>query len=423
MEALFTYLLEANICILIFYVPYWLLFKNMTHFQPNRFYLLGALLFSVVVPLINIQTVSPSTLPSASIFIDELVFNVDEDINPGSSSFFNIKSVIALVYFLGAGAMAVLFIIRLLSLAILVRSNPHSKSEGLRIVLLNKNSVSFSFFRTIFISPKANSEIEKETIIRHEKIHIGQMHSIDNLFSETLLIVMWFNPLFWFIRKEIRVQHEYYADNETITSKMQVNKYKSLLLKNVLSANYQALLTSSFNSLLIKKRLVMMTRQKSAQKAKIRYLIALPLFLTAIIVFSCESEKNEQIGNKTLTNSEEQFKREPASQSFPDEPIFLITNKMPSFKNSDLTAFRKFVQENLSYPKEAKVKGIEGRVFVQFVVSSEGNVKDVKVDRGIDPLLDAEAVRVIQSSPKWTPGALRDKPVAISFTIPVVFNL
>ena len=166
-----------------------------------------------------------------------------------------------------------------------------------------------------------------------------------------------------------------------------------------------------------------MTRQKSAQKAKIRYLIALPLFLTAIIVFSCESEKNEQIGNKTLTNSEEQFKREPASQSFPDEPIFLITNKMPSFKNSDLTAFRKFVQENLSYPKEAKVKGIEGRVFVQFVVSSEGYVKNVKVIQGIDPLLDAEAVRVIQSSPQWSPGENRGERVAVRLTMPVDFNL
>ncbi len=164
-----------------------------------------------------------------------------------------------------------------------------------------------------------------------------------------------------------------------------------------------------------------MTRQKSANRANIRHLITLPLLLTAIIIFSCEGEKEEQ--TETSTNSEEPSEHEPDSQDLPGETIYVTAEKMPSFNNSDFSAFRQFVQENLSYPEEARVKGIEGRVFVQFVVSSEGYVKNVKVIQGIHPLLDAEAVRVIQSSPQWTPGENRGERVAVRLTMPVDFNL
>ena len=107
---------------------------------------------------------------------------------------------------------------------------------------------------------------------------------------------------------------------------------------------------------------------------------------------------------------------------FKEEAIpFQLANKKPGFNGGDVNEFSKWVAQILHYPEEAFKKNVTGRVTVSFTVGSDGVVKDVKVLRGVDPLLDAEAVRVVSSSPKWTPAIQDGKPVAITFTFPVIF--
>jgi len=107
---------------------------------------------------------------------------------------------------------------------------------------------------------------------------------------------------------------------------------------------------------------------------------------------------------------------------FKDEAIpFQLANAKPGFNGGDVNEFSKWVAQNMQYPEEAFKKNVTGRVTVSFTVGSDGVVKDVKVLRGVDPLLDAEAVRVVSSSPKWTPAIQDGKPVAITFTFPVIF--
>ena len=100
---------------------------------------------------------------------------------------------------------------------------------------------------------------------------------------------------------------------------------------------------------------------------------------------------------------------------------FQFAGEKPSFNGGDVNDFNKWVAQNMRYPEEAIKKKISGRVMVSFVVGSDGVVKDVKVLRGVDPLLDAEAVRVVSSSPKWTPATKDGEPVAINYTFPVIF--
>lgn len=104
-----------------------------------------------------------------------------------------------------------------------------------------------------------------------------------------------------------------------------------------------------------------------------------------------------------------------------NDEVFVIVEEMPTFKGGDLNVFRAYVAENLKYPEEAAKNKIDGRVFVQFVVDRNGFVKDVFVVHGAHPALDAEAVRVIKNSPRWTPGKQRGKNVSVQFTFPVVF--
>ncbi len=103
--------------------------------------------------------------------------------------------------------------------------------------------------------------------------------------------------------------------------------------------------------------------------------------------------------------------------------IFFIVEDMPTFQGKDVNAFREWVAQHIKYPEIAAENGISGRVYVQFVVEPDGRVDNVKVIRGVDPALDAEAVRVVKSSPKWSPGKQRGKPVRVAYTIPIVFVL
>jgi len=106
-----------------------------------------------------------------------------------------------------------------------------------------------------------------------------------------------------------------------------------------------------------------------------------------------------------------------------EEEVFFIVEDMPTFQGGGKEKFREYIQQNLNYPPIAAENGISGRVFVQFAVNAKGEVVDVVVVRGVDPALDKEAKRVVQSSPKWTPGKQRGRPVKVQFTFPIVFVL
>jgi protein TonB len=105
-----------------------------------------------------------------------------------------------------------------------------------------------------------------------------------------------------------------------------------------------------------------------------------------------------------------------------EEEIFVVVENQPEFPGGQ-AAMMKFLSENIRYPVIAQENGIQGRVICTFVVERDGSITDVQVVRGVDPSLDKEAVRVIQSMPKWKPGMQRGKPVRVRFTLPVVFRL
>lgn len=108
----------------------------------------------------------------------------------------------------------------------------------------------------------------------------------------------------------------------------------------------------------------------------------------------------------------------------PDAAIpFAAVEEKPAFNGGDANDFSKWVGENIVYPDDAKNRQVSGRVILQFTVTKEGDVKDVKVLKGVDPVIDAEAVRVVSSSPKWAPGNQNGIPVAVNYTFPVVFKL
>jgi protein TonB len=130
-----------------------------------------------------------------------------------------------------------------------------------------------------------------------------------------------------------------------------------------------------------------------------------------------DTEFNEDVAVNIIEFNDEE------EEEVEEEEIFVIVEDMPGFGGGDNNKFREYIAKNLKYPDIAAENGIQGRVFVAFVVEPDGRVSNVRVVRGVDPALDKEAVRVVQSSPKWKPGMQRGKPVRVSFTFPIIFVL
>lgn len=105
-----------------------------------------------------------------------------------------------------------------------------------------------------------------------------------------------------------------------------------------------------------------------------------------------------------------------------EEQVFVIVENMPEFPGGEL-ALRKHIADHVKYPEIAKENGLQGKVYVAFVINQKGEIENVKIARGVDPALDKEAIRVVQSLPKWKPGSQRGKPVRVSYTVPINFQL
>lgn len=136
------------------------------------------------------------------------------------------------------------------------------------------------------------------------------------------------------------------------------------------------------------------------------FLIMLLTFVGSIS-FAQEIEKEEP-----LTIEEEKI----------DTDVFVIVEQMPEFPGGQDSLY-KFLSANIIYPKEARDNGIEGKVFVNFTIEKDGSINEVKVIKGVHPLLDEEAVRVVESFPKWKPGKQKGKTVRVSYNLPLNFVL
>ena len=150
------------------------------------------------------------------------------------------------------------------------------------------------------------------------------------------------------------------------------------------------------------------------------------LFFVLISLINC-TRKSERYSPEPAPfpdeETESEFSADKEVEEEDEEEVFVIVEVMPKFQGGDINNFSKYIQENIQYPELAAKSGISGKVFVQFVVNSKGNVVNARILRGVDPSLDAEALRVIQSSPPWEPGLQGGKPVSVQFTFPIVFVL
>ena len=419
------YLLKINIAIALFYAFYRLFFYKDTFFTWRRTALLCFFGVSALVPLLDIQTWIAAQEPMVAMADLYGAVLTELTITPQAQTMDwhqVMKGGIELVYWIVAALLSARLFVQLASILRLARQCPTQKVDGILIHRLSPEKGSFSFFRWIFICPDAHSGEELHEILTHERTHARQWHSVDVLVGELACIACWFNPFVWLMRREIRTNLEYLADERVLATGHDAKVYQYHLL-GLSHHKAAATIYNSFNVLPLKKRIIMMNKKRTRKIGRTKYLMFLPLAALLMIVSNIETVARSQHINKDVPTTESTKPEAPAVAPKDTADIFAVVEQMPEFPNGGMAGLMQYLSQNIRYPEAAKKAGTQGRVTVQFVVEKDGSISNISILRGVEPDLDKEAVRVISEMPKWKPAMQRGETVRVRYTVPVMFQL
>ena len=411
------YLLKANVGIALFYAFYKLFCQRDTFFQWRRFALLSFLGISFIYPLLNIQDwvkEQPAMYELADYYATWMATEEITATTPVVIDAPQLPSLLTIgiyLYYIGVIVMSFRFTVQLFSVLRMRWKGTRSMVDGQRIISIPTEADPFSFFGWIFLYLPGLKDESREEILKHEQTHARQWHSMDVILCELINIVCWFNPFAWLIKTEIRLNLEYLADNKLAETTSDCKLYQYHLL-HLVNKNVQTGLCNNFNVSHLKHRIIMMNKKRTHTAGRIKYALFVPLAAALLIAsnISCiSSEKQEEISEKQESRAAE-------------GEVFMVVEEMPEFPGG-MGECMKWLGQNIKYPAEAKEKGVQGRVIVQFVVEKDGTIVNAKVARGVDPDLDAEALRVVNQSPKWKPGKQKGEAVRVKYTLPIMFRL
>ena len=398
MENWITYIAECGLCLALLYLPFWGLLRKETFFQYNRFVLLAITVLSFILPWISIPEITSQLAPSETISIQLEEINV---MISGKALSENIswKTILAIIYLSGA---VTCLLYKMIDLVRLIRFIPRGclwvhTENGIHIHCHAHDVVPFSWMNHIVISEKDYDE-NGPIILLHEQAHIACGHSWDVLWLSFVEVLQWFNPFVWMLSKEIQDIHEYEADLTVLRKGINAKDYQLLIIQKVVGSGSYTF-ANNFNHSSLKKRITMMIKEKSNPWARLKYLYILPI--AAICMIACTQS---------------------AKSTASDYITYEAVEEKPEYPGG-MGELSKLLSSNLKYPLISQENGVQGEVLVQFVIDKEGNVKEVTVFKGVDPHLDAEALRVIKMMPKWKPGKHEGKEVNVKCTIPVGFRL
>lgn len=326
-----TYFIKAILCSALFFIVYKLLFENEKMHHFNRMYLLFSIVFSLVVPFITIHNTSP-LLPTAEtgILNTQIFYTYNNTPTPVPVIENNTLPFILLsIYLTVTTVLLFRFGVNLKTLFSRISNSPVIPYKNARLVLINEYLTSHSFLNYIFINRQdyKNGKIEDE-VLSHELTHVKQKHSIDIIFIELVQAIFWFNPVLIFYRKAIQLNHEFLADNHVINTYQNTLSYQQLLI-NKASHKKGSLLTSQFNYLITKKRLIMMTKLTSPRKALCLQIALVPLLAASLFMFSINTIAQDASNIVKPKQKEIESTKEGVSQEMLNEYEQIVTkNKL-----------------------------------------------------------------------------------------------
>ena len=292
MIAIAYYLLKVMICSGILYGYYHLALKDKVFHQWNRFYLLGSVLISMLLPLVQVELNTPVQPESKVITVLQMVSGADEyvrEVNAKSISFLNGEFLSMAAYGLVSLITLVLFLLALHRIRQMIRRHEAIAIDDFYFLNTAEPGTPFSFFRFLLWNREIPLDTENgQRILEHELVHIREKHSWDKLFMQLTLVIFWINPFFWLIRKELSLVHEFIADRKTVGSG-DAQAFARLLLETSFPG-YAPMMTNSFFTSSIKRRLAMMTKQHHPGLNYFSRLMMIPVLFVLLFVFSVKAK-------------------------------------------------------------------------------------------------------------------------------------
>lgn len=462
METFFVYLVKSSVCILFYELFYRLFLRGETFHRLNRIVLLVSLILSLLLPLFDVSEWFATAGQNRALPLTELTVSLQELVVEQKTAALSdhngmtVSVVLFGIYLTGVVLLLLknLFVFVYLN-RLLKRCRREQTADGQVYYRYPDQIGPFSWLGRVVLS-SADDGTLTSCILAHERAHVQLGHSLDLVLVELFLCFQWFNPAAWWLKKDLRLVHEYEADRYVLSSGFDACTYQLLLIRKSVGPKLYNMV-HSFNNYSLKKRITMMMKRKSKFWTQAKSLYVLPLGGFVLSLFACTDGKKpsvqesqpmesqpveaqsakpqevavkEQPRDSVAPFQEEKNQRvatttpvkEPVKKSSGKDAHENLEDQDPSFPGGD-AACMEWLRDNIKYPKEAIEKGIKGIVPVVFVVTKEGKITNVEVVRSPDPLLTEEALRVVRSMPDWIPGKRNGQNVDLQFALPVMFRL
>jgi len=390
MAGFLTYLLRSALYLTVFYTFFLLVLRRSSAFRFNRFVLLVGTVVCLLLPLLHVEINGPtlyseltdrlsasaglaSTETAASTGVPE-ASGISEISTVNSIETFSWLHILLFLYVIGAITVLVVEAWSYLRMFRLLRRTPYESYNGCRLYLLDRDIPSFSWMHNILMS---RSDYENlPAILAHEQAHVRCGHSWDLLFFGGLSILQWFNPLVWICQGELKLLHEYEADNAVLKQGIDGVQYQKLLIRKAIGET-QFLQANGFNHAQLKLRIRQMRRPSTPAWQRALLLLVLPL-----------------LGGTTLLMADRSC------------PILIHNGE----------EFQQWMYQEIRYPKECRNAGLKGRIILDFKVDENGVLQEPKLLGTTHPALEKEILRAMKASPQWISIERDRKKVPIIYT-------
>lgn len=443
MGELFSYSLLSAITLALCWLPYRLWMSGRKQFALNRFCVCLIFILSLVSPFIVFNTGGASPA-SADFNILPAMPTSELAVGEGSApKGIGIWPFVVLLFAVGVTCSALNYLWSLVRIRLILRRSRKESIDSTKIRVTHDTSLSpFSCGNKIIISDAMFRSESLSVVLTHERAHIRHLHWLDLILAQVVVIIQWYNPVAWWLHKELKEIHEYQADEDVVGSGVDELAYQKFLVAVSFSPKFN--LPADFLSAgTIRKRIMMMNQRKPSGLKRLIAIAVVPAFALGVMACNQAPVKHfvRQLQSASLSEilsfnygGDDEISQDADLRNLDNQRVLNGDTESQRSSISEEDRFTEaaypggtpelmmFLMANLKYPEEAERNNEQGQVIIAFELTADGDVKSIKVDKSVSKSLDAEALRVSSLIRKFTPATLNGTPVESTYRLPINFK-
>ncbi|WP_303309802.1 M56 family metallopeptidase [Hymenobacter sp. BT730] len=363
------YLLKANAALLLLLGLYYALLRRLTFHQLNRVYLLGAGVFSMLYPLLDVSALLVRPVQLGEVVLPAWAMLVGAAGSaPASATGPDYGLWLLGLYWSGVGFMLLRLLLQGASLAGVHRASRPAIAAGVPFRQVAAEVNPFSFWQTIYLNPEQHGATELPAILLHEQVHVRQWHTLDVLLVHLQRILGWFSPGTWLLLRAVQENLEFITDEEVLRAgRLDARQYQYSLVRLSTLAPGPALVTP-FSFITLKNRIQMMNSHASSRKQTARYLLVLPLVLSLLSFSAPEAASAMLTPKSAVAPAGEDVEKATTISALPPAALAHIVKQYPGYRLIGVSELRAADGSNLRYKAEIAI----GRRPKQVVFTEKG---------------------------------------------------